>query len=403
MSEFKMPALGADMDHGTLVEWLKQPGDHLTRGDIIAVVETDKGAVEVEVFEDGTLERLIAKPGERLPVGAPIAIIRDVGERAPSAPATPQAPTPPPVPPLAPRVATAAAPLRAAPQPSHTHRISPLARRRAKELGIDPDALVGSGPGGAVSVADVEAVARAAPPPAAVSAPAPSPASAPAPSAVPVMRSVIGAAMARSKREIPHYYLSHTVDLEPALRWLEAANLKRPMAERMLYGVLLLKAVALTLREFPELNGQFVNNQFKASAAIHLGVAISIRQGGLIAPAIHDVDKRNLSDLMAAFRDLVRRARAGSLRSSELSDGTITVTSLGEQGVEGIFPIIYPPQVAIVGFGAIASRPWVVGDAIEPRRVITASLSGDHRVSDGHRGGRFLAALGGLLQEPGKL
>ncbi len=392
-----MPALGADMDHGTLVEWLKQPGDHLARGDVIAVVETDKGAVEVEVFEDGTLERLIAKPGERLPVGAPIAIIRDSGERAPTPPPpAPRVPAPAPVPSPAPRVAAALPPpLRVAPQPSHAHRISPLARRRAKELGVDPDALVGSGPGGAVSLADVEAASHVKPAAVTVSAPAPVPA--------PAMRSVIGAAMARSKREIPHYYLSHTIDLEPALRWLEAENLKRTVAERMLYGVLLLKAVALTLREFPELNGQFVNNQFKASAAIHLGVAISIRQGGLIAPAIHDVDKRNLSDLMAAFRDLVRRARAGSLRSSELSDGTITVTSLGEQGVEGIFPIIYPPQVAIVGFGAIASRPWVVGDAIEPRRVITASLSGDHRVSDGHRGGRFLAALGGLLQEPGKL
>lgn len=393
-----MPALGADMDHGTLVEWLKQPGDRLTRGDVIAVVETDKGAVEVEVFEDGTLERLIAKPGERLPVGAPIAIIRDAGERAPTPlQSAPRMPAPPPVPAPAPRVAVAVAPLRAALQPSQAHRISPLARRRAKELGIDPDALVGSGPGGAVSVADVEAASHAAPAPSAVSAPAPVPAAASA------MRSVIGAAMARSKRDIPHYYLSHTINLEPPLRWLEAENLKRTVAERMLYGVLLLKAVALTLREFPELNGQFANNQFKASAAIHLGVAISIRQGGLIAPAIHDVDQRSLSDLMAAFRDLVRRARAGSLRSSELSDGTITVTSLGEQGVEGIFPIIYPPQVAIVGFGAVVSRPWVVDRAIEPRRVITASLSGDHRVSDGHRGGRFLAALGSLLQEPSKL
>jgi pyruvate dehydrogenase E2 component (dihydrolipoamide acetyltransferase) len=279
----------------------------------------------------------------------------------------------------------------AEPQPSRAHRVSPAARRRASELGIDTHQLVGTGPGGAVLIADVEAAPLAAP----LAALAPAPALS--------MRTVIGAAMARAKREIPHYYLSHTVDFEPSLRWLEAENLKRPVTERVLYGALLLKAVALTLQDFPEFNGHFMDGQFKASAAIHMGVAVSIRQGGLIAPAIHDVNKRSLADLMSALRDLVRRARAGGLRSSELSDGTVTVTSLGEQGVEGIFPIIYPPQVAIVGFGAIASRPWVVGDEILPRRVITASLSGDHRVSDGHRGGRFLASLDSLLLEPGML
>ncbi len=398
MSEFKMPALGADMDHGTLVEWLKKPGDTIAHGDTIAVVETEKGAIEVEVFEDGTIERLIANPGERLPVGTPIAIIRSPGEPVPTA-AAPEVPVPTTTtaPALAPTPIPATAPVQAAPavatpppaeaQPSRPHRVSPAARRRASELRVDADKLVGTGPDGAVLIADVEAVSLAAP------------ARAPAPS----MRAVIGAAMARAKREIPHYYLSHTIDFEPSLRWLEGENLKRPVTERMLYGVLLLKAVALVLREFPEFNGQFTNGEFKSSAAIHMGVAISIRQGGLIAPAIHDVNKRSLADLMVALRDLVRRARAGGLRTSELSDGTITVTSLGEQGVEGIFPIIYPPQVAIVGFGTIASRPWVVGDAILPRRVITASLSGDHRVSDGHRGGRFLASLDSLLQEPEKL
>jgi pyruvate dehydrogenase E2 component (dihydrolipoamide acetyltransferase) len=387
MSEFKMPALGADMDYGTLVAWLKKPSDVVARGDVIAVVETEKGAIEVEVFEDGTVEKLIAKPGDRLPVGATIAILRGAGATAPvPLGAERQAPAPAPVPAPAPRGTVEAIPARLAPQPS-AQRVSPAARRRAQQLGIDVDTLAGTGPGGAVSIADVEAASHAALPPA----------------QAPSMRGVIGAAMARSKREIPHYYLFHTVELEPALRWLEAENLKRSVAERMLYGVLLLKAVALTLREFPELNGHFVDNQFKASPAIHLGVAISIRQGGLIAPAIHEADKRSLTDLMAAFRDLVRRARAGGLRSSELSDGTITVSSLGEQGIEGMFPVIYPPQVAIVGFGTVMTRPWVVADAVLPRRVITASLAGDHRVSDGHRGGRFLVDLARLLQEPEKL
>jgi pyruvate dehydrogenase E2 component (dihydrolipoamide acetyltransferase) len=386
MSEFKMPVLGADMDYGTLVEWLKKPGDPVARGDIIAVVETQKGAIEVEAFENGTLETLITKPGERLPVGVTMAIIRGPGEtaQAPSGAAPASATVSAPVP----QAPAAVAPFRPARQPPPAHRVSPAARRRATELGIDVETLAGTGPGGAVSIADVEAAtSRAAPPPTQAA----------------TMRDVIGAAMARSKREIPHYYLSHTIELEPALRWLEAENLKRTVAERLLYGVLLLKATALTLRGVPELNGYFAGNGFKTSAAIHLGVAISIRQGGLIAPAIHDADKQSLTDLMVSFRDLVRRARAGGLRSSELSDGTITVSSLGEQGVEGVFPVIYPPQVAIIGFGAVLRRPWVVGDAILARRVITASLAGDHRVSDGHRGARFLAALGRLLQEPEKL
>jgi pyruvate dehydrogenase E2 component (dihydrolipoamide acetyltransferase) len=218
------------------------------------------------------------------------------------------------------------------------------------------------------------------------------------------MRQAIAAAMARSKREIPHYYLSTNIDLKRALDWLNAENLKRPMEDRLLYGVLLIKAVALTLREFPELNAIWEAGQLVVKPEIHVGVAISIRQGGLIAPALHLADKKSLSELMHDFRDLVQRARAGSLRSSELSDSTITVTSLGEQGVESVFGIIYPPQVALVGFGKIADRPWVVdGQALAVRPVITATLSADHRVSDGHRGGLFLSSLDRCLQQPEKL
>jgi pyruvate dehydrogenase E2 component (dihydrolipoamide acetyltransferase) len=214
------------------------------------------------------------------------------------------------------------------------------------------------------------------------------------------MRQAIGAAMARSKREIPHYYLAQTIDLEPSLRWLEAENAKRRPLERILYGVLLLKAVASALRDFPELNGFCRDGRFEPSGPIHLGIAISIAKGGLIAPAIRDADRLTLAQLMAALRDLVGRARKGGLRSSELSDPTITVTSLGEQSAETVFPVIYPPQVAIVGFGMVLERAWVIDGAVVPRRVITSSLAGDHRVSDGHRGARFLSAISHLLQEP---
>jgi pyruvate dehydrogenase E2 component (dihydrolipoamide acetyltransferase) len=217
------------------------------------------------------------------------------------------------------------------------------------------------------------------------------------------MRQAIAAAMARSKREIPHYYLSTSIDLSRAMTWLTDENLKRPIEERLLYGVLLIKAVALALREVPELNALWSGGQVVQSQAIHVGVAISLRQGGLVAPALHDTDRQSLSELMRNFRDLVTRARAGTLRSSELSDPTITVTSLGEQGAESVFGVIYPPQVAIVGFGKLVERPWVAEGRIVARPVVTATLSGDHRVTDGHRGGLFLTAVGRLLQNPGLL
>jgi pyruvate dehydrogenase E2 component (dihydrolipoamide acetyltransferase) len=216
-------------------------------------------------------------------------------------------------------------------------------------------------------------------------------------------RQTIAAAMSRSKREVPHYYLSTTIDLHRALTWLAEENRQRPVTDRLLYGVLLLKAAALALREVPELNAVWAEGQVVTNKAIHVGVAIALRQGGLVAPALHDTDRQSLGELMGQLRDLVNRARTGSLRSSELSDPTITVTSLGEQGVETVFPIIYPPQVAIVGFGKVVERPWVADGQVVVRPVVTATLSADHRVSDGHRGGLFLAAVDRLLQEPSKL
>jgi pyruvate dehydrogenase E2 component (dihydrolipoamide acetyltransferase) len=205
------------------------------------------------------------------------------------------------------------------------------------------------------------------------------------------MRKAIAAAMSRSKREIPHYYLSETVPMLRAAEWLARENEKRPVTGRMLLAVLQLKAVALAAARFPDLNGFYRDGAHQPASAVHVGVAISLRQGGLVAPAIHDVQARSLEQLMQDLADLVRRARAGSLKASEMSDPTITVTNLGEGGVETVFPIIYPPQVAIVGFGGVREQ-----------RVV-ASLAADHRVSDGHRGARFLAEIARLLQEPEKL
>ncbi len=371
MAEFTMPSLGADMQAGTLVAWLKKPGETVKKGDIIAEVETDKGVIEIESFMTGVLERTLVEPLTKVPVGTVLAIIREEGKPATvSQPVVPAAGT-------------------------GRLKVSPAAKQLAAELSVDLSAVQGTGPDGAISRADVEAAAAQAP-----LAPSPAPRAGEAGDRLLRMRQTIAAAMARSKREIPHYYVGTTIDMERALTWLAEENLKRPVKERLLYGVLLLKAVALALREVPELNAVWKGNEVVRSEARHVGVAISLRQGGLIAPALHDTDKQSLGDLMRNFRDLVNRARAGALRSSELSDPTITVTSLGEQGVESVYAVIYPPQVAIVGFGKLVERPWIVDKQVVPRSVLTATLSADHRVSDGHRGGLFLAAVDRLLQEP---
>jgi pyruvate dehydrogenase E2 component (dihydrolipoamide acetyltransferase) len=358
------------MTAGTLVAWRKRPGDHVRRGEVIAEVETDKGLIDIEVFVTGVVERIVVEPGQTVPTGTVLAVIAEEAPAAVPAPAAAQAPPP------------------AGERP----RISPLARKLAAERGIDLAALRGTGAGGVITREDVERATTAAP-------------AGPARLRVDVarMRRIIGAAMARSKREIPHYYLAHTIDMGRALDWLREQNLKRPVTERLLHGVLLIKAVALALREVPELNAVWRGDEVVPSEAVHVGVAIFLRGGGLVAPALRDADRRSVDDLMTGFRDLVQRARTGGLRSSELSDSTITVTSLGEQGVESVFGIVYPPQVAIVGFGKVVERPWSVQGAIVSRPLVSATLSADHRVSDGHRGGLFLAAVERRLQEPERL
>jgi pyruvate dehydrogenase E2 component (dihydrolipoamide acetyltransferase) len=411
MADFLMPSLGADMEAGTVLQWLVKPGDAVKRGDIVAVVDTEKATIEVEIFQTGVIQRIVVPEGEKVPVGTLLAVIAVQGEVAAAAPEarpaerTPMVPAPaPPIPPAAARVAVKPAPAPAAP---HRARISPLAMRVAMELKVDLATVKGTGPDGAITKADVERAAKA-PPPAPAPLEAPAPVAPRKPAVAPIdrraaMRKAIAAAMARSKREIPHYYLGTHIDMSKAIGWLNAENLKRPVTERLLYSVLLLKAVALAVHEIPEMNGFWIDGAFKPSEAVHAGVAISIRQGGLIAPAIHDVERKSLGEIMVSLSDLVKRVRAGVLRSSEIADATITVTSLGDQGVESVFGVIYPPQVALVGFGKILERPWASGGLVGARPVMMASLSGDHRASDGHRGALFLTAVERLLQEPEKL
>ncbi|HWI83675.1 dihydrolipoamide acetyltransferase family protein [Ramlibacter sp.] len=364
MRDFVMPALGADMETGKVVQWLVRPGDRVKRGDVVAVVETHKGAIDVEIFLDGLIEDL-APPGTELPVGAVLAHVREEGTAAAGAgslvPARPRA--------------------------------SPAARQRAQALGLDIDQLHGTGDEGAVTLADVERAAA-------------TPAAAPAAAAAPPrfdpssMRRAIAVAMGRSKREIPHYYLTRAIDCGAAVAWLDAYNREHAPADRLLAAALLLKAAALALREVPQLNGFYEHEAFRPGAGIHPGWAIALRGGGLVAPAIHDADRASLPALMAAMRELVERARTGRLRSSEIADPTVTVTSLGERGADAVLGVIYPPQVAIVGFGRIVPRPWVVDGRLEARPVLAATLAADHRASDGHVGGLLLAAIDRALQDP---
>ncbi|MDT3737348.1 MAG: dihydrolipoamide acetyltransferase family protein [Denitratisoma sp.] len=392
MIEFKLPSLGADMDEGKLLEWKVRPGDTVKKGQVVAIVDTSKAAVDVESWSEGTVFELLIEPGETVPVGTVMATLLEAGETPETAKRTPRAaPTlmaaaaPSPVPAVTARPAAAIAGRR---------RISPAARKHAEELGVDIETVAGTGPEGAVTLADVEQAAVAKVSPART---------APVPDKAAEMRKAIATAMSRSKREIPHYYLSEPVPMRRATEWLAKANEGRPITARLLMAVLQLKAVALTLKQFPEMNGFFRDGAFQPAAAAHIGVAISLRQGGLIAPAIHDVGEKSLEQLMLDLADLVKRARAGSLRSSEMSDPTITVTNLGEQGVAAVYGVIYPPQVALVGFGRIVDQPWAVDGALTVMPATTASLAADHRVSDGHRGALFLAALRDQLQEPENL
>ncbi|ODR18883.1 dihydrolipoamide acetyltransferase family protein [Mycobacterium gordonae] len=413
MIEFKMPALGSDMDEGTLNEWLVKPGDKVSRGQVVAVIETTKAAVEIECWQEGTIDELVVPVGETVEVGTVLATLREAGETvAATAPVTAEQPqkkaarkrapkAPGKAPQAAPQPATAA-PAPARPTgPQHRRRVSPAARRLAANPSVDLDGVSGTGPGGAVTIVDVEHAA-------ATRQPVKKPALAPKPAGERMsmaergaaMRQSIAAAMSRSKREIPHYYLADEILMDTALTWLTARNAQRPITERVLPAVLQLKAVALAAQRFKEFSGFWREDGYQPAPAVHVGVAISLRGGGLVAPAIHDVAEKKLDELMNDLTDLVARARAGSLRSSEMSDPTITVTNLGDQGVDTVFGVIYPPQVALVGFGKTTQRVCVIDGGIRVVNAVQGTLAADHRASDGHRGALFLAAINELLQQP---
>lgn len=389
MGVFTLPSLGSDMEAGTLAEWLVAPGDTVHRGDIVAVIETQKGAIEIECYEEGTVHALLAEPGAELPVGAPLASIVADGE----VPAEPAVEAPAGIPAPAPETPTkptthlsTAAPLAGA------IAASPAARLRAKEMKIDLSTLSGSFPGGGIVLADVEAAA----------APA---RSEPAKPSVPMgeMRKAIAAAMSRAKRTIPHFYLSQRIDVQPAIDWLAAHNQDKPPADRVLLGALFVRAAVCAAEKVNVMNGHYVENAFQPCDRVHAGVAVALRGGGLVAPALIDAQQMSLTQTMAGMRDLVRRARAGRLRNTEMTEGTITISGLGETGAESMAGVIFPPQVALVCLGAPQIRPWVVDGDIVARSVVTLTLSADHRVGDGRQAAQFIAEFETRITDPQKL
>ena len=298
--------------------------------------------------------------------------------------------------------------VEAASRDSGRIRATPYARRTASELGVDLRGIDGTGTDGTIRARDVRAAASGPATPARPASPAPAAAPRPTVSPAPpapdghaqARRQAIAHLMSKSKHEIPHYYLSTTIDLAAAVAWMREHNRAVPVAERLVPAALLLKAAAVAARKVPEMNGFWIDGGHVRPAAVHLGVAVSLREGGLVAPALHDADTLSLPALMAGLRDLVRRARTGRLRASETADPTITVTDLGDQGVEAVFGVIYPPQVALVGYGRVLDRPVAVDGLLGVRPCVTATLSADHRAGDGAVGARYLATVDRLLHHP---
>ncbi|MDF2152861.1 dihydrolipoamide acetyltransferase family protein [Vibrio sp. CAU 1672] len=436
--DITMPALGADMRDGTLIEWQVKPGDRVDKGDVIAVIETSKGAIDMESYHQGTITELLVQPEIKLAVGSVMARMETdmpvtaVANDAPSltVPADNVTPLvsasdealPPYIPPKAARTPVASSTSDTAPpagaetlsqdtagwfatsqpfpnQPfTHQQRryVSPLARKTAYLAGIDLSGLTGSGPHGAIVMRDL---------PTGTGAPTPQP-SEPVPArsqeqeAPSPMRQAISDAMSLSKKEIPHYYLALDINLTKVQAWLAEQNQQREPEQRLLLPAVILSAIARQLVRFPQLNGFYRDGRFVAASQVNIGNTISLREGGLVIPAILDADQLTVNQTMDALRDLAERSRRGRLRSSEVSQSTITVTSIGERGADSITGVIYPPQVAIIGLGRQRKAPIIRDNQLEIGDIMTVTLAADHRVSDGVTGARFLQALAKQLQHP---
>lgn len=377
MIEFQMPSLGADMEDGTLIEWKKKPGDVVKRGDIIAEVDTQKGLIEIEVFDEGTIAELLIQEGTKVPVGTKMALIQ---------PSTIEAEKPIELHPIMEKISE---PIIEEKTDTISIKASPLAKKMAQENHIDLSKIIGTGPDGAITKEDIDVSIKQSETAETEKISTPSEA----------IRMAVAAAMSKSNREIPHYYLEKKIDMTKALAWLQEANKQRTVANRLLPVVLFIKAMAKSLKEVPDLNAVWENGLLQKTE-INIGFVVSLRNGGIIVPAIPQSDTKNADEIMTALNDLIPRARALKLRSSELSSSTITLTNLGDAGADTVFGIIYPPQVAIVGLGNITEQPFAENGMLGIRSLANVTLAGDHRATDGLTGSRFLSSLDKNLQNP---
>jgi pyruvate dehydrogenase E2 component (dihydrolipoamide acetyltransferase) len=377
MIEFQMPSLGADMEDGTLIEWKKKPGDVVKRGDIIAEVETQKGLIEIEVFDEGTIAELLIQEGTKVPVGTKMALIQ---------PNAVEAEKPIELHPIMEKISE---PIIEEKTDTISIKASPLAKKMAQENHIDLSKIIGTGPDGAITKEDIDASIKQSETAETEKISTPTEA----------IRMAVAAAMSKSNREIPHYYLEKKIDMTKVLAWLQEANKQRTVANRLLPVVLFIKAMAKSLKEVPDLNAVWENGLLQKTE-INIGFVVSLRNGGIIVPAIPQSDTKSADEIMAALNDLIPRARALKLRSSELSSSTITLTNLGDAGADTVFGIIYPPQVAIVGLGNITEQPFAENGMLGIRSLANVTLAGDHRATDGLTGSRFLSSLDKNLQNP---
>jgi len=408
-----MPKLSDTMEEGKILKWLKHPGDNVAIGEIIAEVETDKANMELEAYDEGVLSEVRVQEGQSAPVGAVIAVLGD-GEAAPKAPEAKKAEKPPEKP--AAEAAPKPAPAPAKPEPRRPTLVrkeqpepreeehvkaSPLARKIAREHGLDLRGVAGSGPGGRIVEKDVEeALGEKRQPEAHPAAPS-RPIAVPAGGRVELsrIRRTTAKRMGEAKREIPHFYATAEIAMDEAVRLKEALAALGGEYEHLTYTHLLVKAVGLALRRVPEVNGSYDGDAMILHEAVNVGVATAV-DDGLVVPVVRNADREPLATIVRVARGLLERARSGHFGAEDLSGGTFTLSNLGMLPVSEFAAVINPPQAAILAIGAIREVPVVRDGKIVPGRVMIATLSCDHRVVDGMLAGRFLRELKTLLENP---
>jgi len=446
-----MPQMGYDMHEGKVVRWLKKEGEEVTRGEVIAEIETDKATVEYEAYTGGVMAKIVAEEGIAIPVGGLIAVMTAPGEAIPEDILTDAAialaadsPAP-----AAAAVQALEGPISAAVAPADTEevRASPLARRLAKERGFDLATITGTGPGGRITEADIPEQGAAVAPAALASSngyikasplakrlarergidlgtltgtgpggrvieadvpehAVPAAAESVAPATLVSenvelsrMRQAIARVTSDSKRDAPHFYVAIDVDMTKAMSFRRDLNDELDAENRVSVNDLIVKASAIAIGRHPKFNSFFRDDHLQMNAAINVGIAIAL-ESGLIVPGVNGCESKSLVEIAAASRDLVSRANSGTLRNDEYSGTTFSVSNLGAFDIESFTAIIFPPHAAILAVGTVKEQPVVRDGELAIAQIMKATLSTDHRVADGAEAAQFLVEIKKLLQNP---